>query len=173
MSRKLTEKKRPAVFLDRDGVLNEDLGYVSEPSSFRWIPGAAAAVKRLNERGYLVIVVTNQSGIARGMYDEEQFRELTRWMLARLEKQGARIDAVYHCPHHPTQGRGRYRMACDCRKPGVGMLERAAADFDIDLANSILIGDSERDVEAAENYGIKALRFKGGDLLDFLRKSGL
>lgn len=167
-----TTSGRPAVFLDRDGVLNKDLGYVFEPSRFHWLPGAIEAVRRLNERGYLVIVVTNQSGIARGMYSEEEFRDLTRWMLNELERRGARIDAVYHCPHHPTEGKGEYLVDCDCRKPRCGMLERAAADFNIDVERSVLVGDAQSDLEAAEAFGIRGLRFTGGDLSEFLESKG-
>lgn len=169
----MRDDKRPAVFLDRDGVLNEDLGYVYEPSRFKWLPGAVDAVKWLNERGYLVIVVTNQSGIARGLYTEAQFQALNKWMLAELERNGAHIDAVYHCPHHPTAGKGRYKVECDCRKPGTGMLKQAAVDFAIDLEKSVLVGDSQRDLDAGQAFGVRTLHFTGGHLKDFLLASGL
>jgi len=164
---------KPAAFLDRDGVLNEDLGYVSDPSRFNWMPGAMEAVRLLNDRGYLVIVITNQSGIARGMYTEQDFQALTRWMQDELMRYGARLDAVYHCPHHPTDGRGAYRKDCRCRKPGTGMLEKAARDFSIDLKNSLLVGDSQRDMEAARAFGVRPLHFTGGNLRDFLLASDL
>jgi D-glycero-D-manno-heptose 1,7-bisphosphate phosphatase len=173
MSSKMRNDKRPAAFLDRDGVLNEDLGYVYESSRFKWLPGAIEAVKWLNERGYLVIVVTNQSGIARGLYTEAQFQALTDWMCSELGRHGARIDAVYHCPHHPTAGKGQYRVECNCRKPGAGMLEQAADDFAIDLDKSFLVGDSQRDLDAAKAFGVRALHFTGGDLKDFFIAAGL
>lgn len=167
------EKSRPAVFLDRDGVINEDLGYVSEPSRFRWIPGAPEALRLLRDKGYLLIVVTNQSGIGRGYYSEEEFREFTRWMLREARRKGASIDAVYHCPHHPTEGRGEYRRPCRCRKPDIGMLEQAVKEWDVDASRSVLIGDSERDMEAAERFGLQGLLFQGGDLLEFVKSKGL
>ena len=112
---------RPAVFLDRDGTLNADRGYVCRPEDIRWLPGVAAALARLRWAGYLLIVVTNQSGIARGYYDEQTMQALHDWMGADLRAQGAHIDAFYHCPHHPDLS-----GACPCRKPAPGLLLRAA-----------------------------------------------
>ena len=139
---------RPAVFLDRDGTLNADLGFVSRLEDVRWLPGVAAALARLRWAGYLLIVVTNQSGIARGYYDEQTMQALHEWMDADLRAQGAHIDAFYHCPHHPD-----LNGACTCRKPSPGMLLRAADDWFIDLERSWMIGDKMRDVIAGRAAG--------------------
>jgi D-glycero-D-manno-heptose 1,7-bisphosphate phosphatase len=164
---------KPAVFLDRDGVLNEDRGYVHTPGQFAWVKNAPEAVRRLNMRGFLVIVVTNQSGIARGFYSEQAFREFTRWIDAQLAAHGAHVDATYHCPHHPEHGVTPYRRVCDCRKPAAGLIDQALVEWPVDVARSVLVGDSDRDIEAAAARGIEALRFDGGDLLAFLRTHGL
>lgn len=139
---------RPAVFLDRDGTLNADLGYVCRPEDVRWLPGVAAALARLRWAGYLLIVVTNQSGIARGYYDVPTMQALHDWMDADLRSQGAHIDAFYHCPHHPD-----IDGACTCRKPAPGMLLRAADDWFIDLGRSWMIGDKMSDVTAGRAAG--------------------
>ena len=134
--------KRPAVFLDRDGVLNVDRGYVHRPEDFEWNLGAIDAVRAINTAGYLAVVVTNQSGIARQYYKEEDFRTLTQWMNSELAANGARLDAVYHCPHHAEGSDPKFALDCDCRKPKPGLLLRAIADLDIDPERSFLIGDS-------------------------------
>lgn len=139
---------RPAVFLDRDGTLNVDFGYVSRPEDIRWLPGVAAALARLRWAGYLLIVVTNQSGIARGFYDVPTMQALHDWMNAALRTQGAHIDAFYHCPHHPD-----VTGVCTCRKPAPGMLLRAADDWFIDLEKSWMIGDKMSDVVAGRAAG--------------------
>ncbi len=150
---------RPAAFLDRDGVLNVDHGYVHRPDQITWNAGAAEAVRLLNTAGYLVIVVTNQSGVARGFYDETAVKELHAYMREELAHNGARVDAFYYCPHHPEGTVAAYAVACRCRKPGIGLLERAARDFAIDRARSVLIGDTDADMEAARAFGIAGLRF--------------
>lgn len=139
---------RPAVFLDRDGTLNADLGYVFRPEDIHWLPGVAAALARLRWAGYLLIVVTNQSGIARGFYDAQAMQALHDWMNAELRAQGAHIDAFYHCPHHPD-----INGVCICRKPAPGMLLRAAEDWRIDLEQSWMIGDKMSDVTAGRAAG--------------------
>lgn len=139
---------RPAVFLDRDGSLNADLGFVSRPEDIRWLPGVAAALARLRWADYLLIVVTNQSGIARGYYDVPAMQALHDWMNAELRTQGAHIDAFYHCPHHPD-----ISGACTCRKPAPGMLLRAADDWFIDLERSWMIGDKMSDIIAGRAAG--------------------
>lgn len=139
---------RPAVFLDRDGTLNADRGYVCRPEDIRWLPGVAAALARLRWAGYLLIVVTNQSGIARGYYDEQTMQALHDWMGADLRAQGAHIDAFYHCPHHPD-----ISGACPCRKPAPGLLLRAAEDWFIDLGHSWMVGDKMSDVVAGRAAG--------------------
>lgn len=148
---------RPAVFLDRDGTLNADLGYVCRPEDVRWLPGVAAALARLRWAGYLLIVVTNQSGIARGYYDVPTMQALHDWMDADLRSQGAHIDAFYHCPHHPD-----IDGACTCRKPAPGMLLRAADDWFIDLGRSWMIGDKMSDVTAGRAAGCTPILLSAG-----------
>lgn len=162
---------RPAAFLDRDGVLNVDHGYVHRLDELDLVPGAADAVRLLNNAGYLVIVVTNQSGVARGRYGEDAVRRFNDELAKRLAAQGARIDAFYYCPHHPEGSVARYRIACDCRKPNPGMLAQAARDFDIDRGKSFLIGDKPGDSEAAAAFGIKGVLFdqKTQSLVDVAR----
>jgi histidinol-phosphate phosphatase family protein len=140
--------RRGAAFLDRDGTLIEDPGYLSDPEAVRLLPGAADAVSRLNRAAYLAIVVTNQSGIARGLLTEAQYLATERRLDQLLAAAGARIDAHYFCPHHPDVG-----AACECRKPGLLLYRRAAERFDIDFASSWWIGDRLRDVEPARALG--------------------
>jgi D-glycero-D-manno-heptose 1,7-bisphosphate phosphatase len=155
---------RPAAFLDRDGVLNEDLGYVSRPEEFRWCNGAVEGVKVLNELGYLVIVITNQAGVAYGMYEEEAVVELHNWMNSELGRHEARIDGFYYCPHHPQGVRSGYAFTCECRKPRPGMLLRAIHEWNADRSRSFLIGDKQTDIEAAEAAGIPGLLWRGCDV---------
>lgn len=146
---------KPALFLDRDGVINHDFGYVHQQSNFKFITGIFELVRTANELGLLCIIVTNQAGIGRGYYTENDFLNLTEWMLAEFEKNGARVDAVYHCPFHPTEGLGNYKKFSLDRKPGPGMLLRAALDFDINLSASTMIGDKLSDMQAARSAGVK------------------
>lgn len=150
---------RPAAFLDRDGVLNVDRDYVHRIDQLEWIDGAAEAIKLLNDAGYLVIVVTNQSGVARGFYEEAAIGVLHAHMQSWLAARGARIDAFYYCPHHPDGKIKRFAITCACRKPGIGMLEQAAADRPIDRARSFMIGDKDVDVQAATAFGIRSAKF--------------
>ncbi len=136
-----------AVFLDRDGVINIEKEYAHKIEDFEFQKGVFGAVKSFYEKGYLIIVVTNQSGIARGYYTNEDFWSLTEYMVGELEKHGAKIAKVYHCPHTPEDG-------CDCRKPNPGMLLAAQKEFDIDMQNSWMIGDKEGDIKAALNAGV-------------------
>jgi D-glycero-D-manno-heptose 1,7-bisphosphate phosphatase len=151
-------KIRPAAFLDRDGVLNRDTGYVWRPEDFEWLPGAKAAIKLLNQAGYLVVVITNQSGVARGLYGEEDVQRLHRWMNQELGRTGAHIDAFYYCPHHPSEGRAPYRRRCDCRKPAPGMLRQAMREHPIDRDASFMVGDKDIDLEAAAAAGVRGIR---------------
>lgn len=162
-------QRKPAVFFDRDGVINVNHGYVHTPDRFEWVAGASQAIRWCNNHGYLAIVVTNQSGIARGYYNEAQFLALTEWMQAELAAIGAHIDAVYHCPHHPTEGIGELRVACHCRKPNPGMLERALSEWNVDMERSLLIGDKPSDIEAARQVGLVGWIFPGGCLNTFLQ----
>ncbi len=153
---------RGAVFFDRDGVLNVDHGYVGHPHRFEWMPGAIEAVRRVNDSGRLAIVVTNQSGIARGYYSEEEFWVLMDWVRDELRRHGAHLDAVYYCPHHPTQ-------RCRCRKPGPGMFERALGEWGLGAERCIMVGDRMTDLAAAAAVGMSGLRHGGGDLRPTVR----
>jgi D-glycero-D-manno-heptose 1,7-bisphosphate phosphatase len=166
-----TSGKRPAVFLDRDGVLNEDRDYVHLPADFVWLPGAIEAVKYLNTRGYYVFVVTNQSGVARGFYTEDDVHGLFRHMRAELARHGASIDGYRYCPYHRDGTVERYRKVSDWRKPKPGMILDLMAHFDIDPARSFLVGDQAIDMEAAAAAGIAGFKYGGGNLLDFVRTS--
>lgn len=145
-----------AIFIDRDGTLNEDIGYVSSPEQLSLYPWAGEAVRLINEAGIKAIVITNQSGIARGMYTEETLGEIHQKMIKELATQGAKLDGVYYCPHHPEIGDARYRIECDCRKPNTGMLDRAAREHNIDLSCSFVVGDKESDINLALNAGARA-----------------
>ena len=154
-----------AIFFDRDGTLNVDVHYLHEPEKFVWIEGAIEAIRWANEHGYLVIVVTNQSGIARGYYDEDAVHHLHDWMNAELAAHGAHIDAFYYCPHHIEGKLPAYAKSCDCRKPAPGMILRALREHDVDPAASWVFGDAASDVAAAENAGVRGVRYAGGSLL--------
>ncbi|HBG07608.1 MAG: D,D-heptose 1,7-bisphosphate phosphatase [Geobacteraceae bacterium GWC2_58_44] len=149
--------KRKAVFLDRDGTINVEVQYLSRVDDFQFIPGVPWALKRLKDAGYLLVVVTNQSGIGRGYYDEAALQSIHDHMHADLATFGAAIDACYFCPHHPEHATGDYLKDCDCRKPLPGMLQQAALELDIDLAASFMIGDKLADVEAGINAGCTPL----------------
>jgi D-glycero-D-manno-heptose 1,7-bisphosphate phosphatase len=152
---------RRAVFLDRDGTIVEDTGYLHEREKARFLPGAIKAIRLLNGDGLIVIVVTNQAGIARGYYTEEAVNELHKYMRDVLAEQGAVIDAFYYCPHHIEGTIERYRQACYCRKPNPGMLEQAASDFGIELGSSFVIGDNISDIEAGRRAGCRTILLDG------------
>lgn len=156
--------RRPAAFLDRDGVLNIDKGYVHRSDQVQWVHGAKAAVRRLNDAGWFVFVVTNQAGVARGYYGEEDVRALHAWMQDELRSVGAHVDAFYYCPHHPEHGVPPYRIDCACRKPEPGMLLRALSEWTVDVQGSFLIGDTNNDVLAAERAGVRGVLHQEGDL---------
>lgn len=153
---------RDAVFLDRDGTLIEEVNYLARPEQVRLIPGAADAVRALNDAGVLVVVVTNQAGVARGYFPESRVAEVHARLSALLAEHGAHVDAYYHCPHHPTAGVGRYRVDCDCRKPKPGLLLTAARHLDIDLARSWMIGDKPCDAGAGRAAGCRTLLVRTG-----------
>ena len=156
---------RPAAFFDRDVVFNEDQGYVHRIEDLVWIAGGPRAVRRLNDLGYLVILVTNQSGIGRGYYDEAAMHAIHEALAAHLAAEGGHIDAVYFAPHHEDAVLEHYRQADHPdRKPNPGMLLRAMRDFPIDREHSFLIGDKDSDLEAARRAGVKGYLFEGSDL---------
>ena len=141
---------RPALFLDRDGVVNVEKNYLHKIEDFEFIEGIFELCRKYQELGFLIVIVTNQSGIARGYYSEEDFETLSRWMIDVFERENIHITALYHCPHHPD-----ISGACSCRKPEPGMLLEAARAYDIDLEHSLLVGDSERDITAAHRAGVR------------------
>ncbi len=155
-------------FLDRDGVLNVDTGHPHRVSEFEWVPGAPEAVLLLNQRGYRVAVITNQAGIAKGLYREEDYLAFTKHLTDQLAARGGRIDAVYHCPHHPQGHVEALTVVCECRKPSPGMILRGLADLGGARETSFLIGDRPSDIAAAEAAGIKGHLFDGVNLLEFL-----
>ena len=159
------------VFLDRDGVVNTDIGYLWRREDLAWVPGAPEAIRLFNELGWPVVVVTNQSGVARGYYREEDVHSLHQWMNAELKKMGARIDAFYFCPHHPKGAVTEYTRDCTCRKPQPGMILQAMADWQADPETSFLIGDKDSDVAAATAAGIQGYLFEGSNLLEFIQKT--
>jgi D-glycero-D-manno-heptose 1,7-bisphosphate phosphatase len=148
---------RPAVFLDRDGTINEQMGYINHSSRFHLLPHAARAIKLLNDNNVPVIVVSNQSGLARGYFPVELLEEVNEKMKSLLAREGARIDGLYYCPHHPEAKEEQYRRDCDCRKPKTGMLQQAAEEMNIDLARSFLAGDRWSDVKCAHRAGCSSI----------------
>jgi len=145
---------KAAAFLDRDGVVNVDRGYVFRREDFEFVTGTLDAAHELKSMGLALVVVTNQSGIARGYYGPEQFHALTDWMKETFAAHGAALDGVYFCPHHPTEGEAPYRRNCNCRKPAPGLLLDAVRDLDIDVRRSVLFGDKASDLQAALAAGI-------------------
>jgi len=159
---------RPALFLDRDGVLNKDNGYVHRREEFEWVPGAREAVRLANDLGWFVFVVTNQAGVARGLYEERDIHALHLFMQEELAEMGAHIDAFEYCPHHPEGTRPGYGKACHRRKPGPGMIRDLLAAWPVDIGRSILVGDMPHDLAAARAAGLPGVAFPGGDLLNFI-----
>ncbi len=157
INRELIENKilsKPAVFLDRDGVINVDHGYVHDEHDFEYIDGVFEAAKAFKDMGYLLVLVTNQSGIARGMFSEDRFLSLTQWMDWNFVDNGVELDGIYYCPHHAEQGLGDYKQDCECRKPKPGMFISARDFLKIDMSNSVMIGDKAEDMMAAEAAGV-------------------
>lgn len=154
--------KRAAIFVDRDGTINEEVGYLDRLENLQLIPGAAEAIRLINASGRKVVVVTNQSGVARGLFAESFVAETHACLNELLRAKGARIDAFYFCPHHPTEGRGEYRRECDCRKPAPGLLLRAAAELHLDCARCHIVGDTLQDIAAGAAAGVRGILVRTG-----------
>jgi D-glycero-D-manno-heptose 1,7-bisphosphate phosphatase len=153
---------RQAIFLDRDGTICEEVGYVNHVSRCRLLPRSIEAIRLINRAGYLSVVTTNQAGVARGYFSESLVGEVHARLLSLVAQGGARLDALYYCPHHPSEGRPPYRMECDCRKPRPGMILRAAAEHGIDLRHSFAIGDGLPDIGAAAAAGVPSIQVLTG-----------
>jgi len=160
-----------AVFLDRDGTINREVNYLADPADLELLPGAAEALRRLKDAGYLLCVVTNQSGVARGLLDEDRLAEVHVRLRELLSAEGVQLDWIGYCPHHPTEGRTGYRANCSCRKPRPGMLLEAAARLNIDLDRSWCVGDSMRDLKAGERVGVMGLLVRTGKGAEQARKA--
>ena len=148
---------RPAVFIDRDGTLTEEVGYVNHPKRLRLLPRSAEAIRRLNTAGVAAVLVTNQAGIARGYFSEAVLDAVIAELVAQLSDAGARLDGIYICRHHPTEGEPPYRLRCECRKPRPGLLQQAARELDLDLARSVMVGDRPSDLELASVVGARGV----------------
>jgi D-glycero-D-manno-heptose 1,7-bisphosphate phosphatase len=157
MSQSSRGQKNRAVFLDRDGTICEEVGYIGEVGQVRLIPGSGEAVRLLNESGFKVIVVTNQAGVARGFFPESRLEEIHAELERQLRASGAQLDAIYYCPHHPTEGSPPYVRECECRKPATGLVFRAAEDLNVDLRSSYMIGDHFSDIECGQRAGAKTV----------------
>ncbi|MDZ7782404.1 MAG: HAD-IIIA family hydrolase [Halioglobus sp.] len=157
--------RKPAAFLDRDGTLNHDGGYTHRIEDFQWIKGAKTAIRRLNDAGYLVFIVTNQAGIARGYYSAGDVEHLHDWIRDELAAEGAHVDDIRYCPHHPEGTIAELAVACDCRKPATGMLDSLIAQWQPDLSRSFMLGDSDKDAAAGTAAGIPAKRIAPESLL--------
>ncbi len=158
---------RPAIFLDRDGTINVEKGYLIHLDDFEFLPGVPEALKKLQNAGFLLVIVTNQSGIARGYFSLEQVNKLHQYIILQLEQFGISLAGIYICPHHPTCGQGEYLRDCECRKGKPGMLLKAAEDLNIDLRHSFMIGDKLADIEAGYAAGCSTYLVKTGYGKDF------
>jgi D-glycero-D-manno-heptose 1,7-bisphosphate phosphatase len=161
---------KKAVFFDRDGVLNKDKDYLYRIEELEWIEGAREAVAYLTHLGYCIFVVTNQSGIARGYYKEEDMQRLHEHMAREIAAAGGKITKFYYCPHLPNGKVAKYAIECDCRKPKPGLLMQAMSEYNICKESSFLIGDKKRDIESAEAAGIRGYLYENGNLLEFVKK---
>lgn len=167
---------KTGIFLDRDGTINEEVDFLTSPQHLHLIPKSADAIREANKLGLKVIVITNQSGIARGLLTEDQLFEIHKELALKLKQRDAYIDKFYFCPHHPEFGRGIYKKDCECRKPKIGMLKQSVEEFGIDLSRSFVIGDKEIDIQTGNNAGTKTILVKTGygiQELELCRKDGL
>jgi D-glycero-D-manno-heptose 1,7-bisphosphate phosphatase len=168
--------RRIGVFLDRDGTLNEELNFIRTADELHMIPGAAAAVRMLNQRGVITCVISNQSGVGRGYLKESDLIPIHHRLEEQLRNEGAHVDQIYYCPHHPTEGMPPYNVECDCRKPKPGMLKRGSKEFNLDLSDSFVVGDSVVDIQAGNAVGattVLVLTGYGADALDQCRRNGI
>lgn len=154
--------KRPAVFIDRDGTINEQMGYINHLSRFHLIPGVADAIRLLNKNDFLAIIITNQSGVARGYFTMELLYEVHSLMIETLRRDGANIDAVFFCPHYPGGKVPEYSHECDCRKPRTGLIDQARDAFNIDMSRSYLVGDHTTDLELAHHCNLEGIMVRTG-----------
>ena len=151
-----------AVFLDRDGTIIEDVGYLSSPEQIKFIPGSVASIRSLNQAGFKVIVISNQSGVARGHFGEDMLQTIDKIVHRGLLHGGAHLDAHYYCPHHPQHGVYPYKQECDCRKPNTGLIKKAIEKFDIEASSSFMIGDKATDIELGKRAGVKTVLVQTG-----------
>ncbi|KPJ69609.1 hypothetical protein AMJ44_03125 [candidate division WOR-1 bacterium DG_54_3] len=151
-----------AVFLDRDGTIVEDVGYMNTPEQIKFIPGAIEAIKMLNEGGYKVVIISNQAGVARGLITEDMLQTIDKTLHKWILHGGAHLDGIYYCPHHPEHGVYPYKQVCECRKPHPGLIKRAHRDLNINLSQSYMIGDKASDVQAGKNAGTKTVFVTSG-----------
>ena len=165
-------EKNVAVFLDRDGTINEEVGYLDSLDKLKIIPASYQAIKLINLNGMKAIVISNQAGVARGLFTEEFVHEINNIITADLQRHGAVIDKFYYCPHHPEHGNGEYLQNCNCRKPAPGMLLQAAEELNIDLSSSYFVGDRFIDMETAKKVGAKGVLVKTGYGEDLLQDDG-
>lgn len=152
-----TKSGKPAVFLDRDGVLTEENGYIKSVENLKLFPYTAECIRQIHEKGYYAIVITNQSGVARGLFTEEEL-----WKMNDYLRKQTNVDAIFYCPHHPEGKIEKYRKLCNCRKPGTGMFEAACREFEIDMQNSYMVGDRASDIAAGQNAGVKTILLESG-----------
>lgn len=164
------KNKNKAVFIDRDGTINEEVQYLANLQDFKLLSGIGEAIKLLNENGFKVIVITNQAGVARGYFGEDKLKEIHQEMRKQLKEKGAHLDGIYYCPHHPTEGIGKYKKNCWYRKPNPGMLEKAVKDFNLDLGKSYVIGDQLIDIKLGNNARCKTVLVLTGYGKDSYRK---
>jgi len=150
------------VFLDRDGTIVDDVGYMNSPEQINFIPGSIAAIKKLNEAGYKVVVITNQAGVARGLITEDMLQTIDKTLHKHILSGGAHLDGIYYCPHHAEHGHYPYKQDCECRKPHPGLIKKAARDLNLDLSQSYMVGDKATDIEAGKRAGTKTIMVLSG-----------